>query len=550
MSLSLRSESAPQPPINASLAQETEDLADAPVTHGAATGPDRDAPAAAQGSAGLVDFGGLLRPLNFLRDLPPEIDGGGDGWGWTAGETLDGKNLDRTVLAISTDGSVTISREVTWKWVDRTQPDGTVRRVRVETMDQVVIQTGSDDDEVHVSQREDGSLDVTVNGQTTNVVLEEGQELAIRTGDGNDNVTVEANVEVNVEIDSGDGDDVITALGSGNDRIKAGDGDDIIMVTGGGPDGGDYVDGGRGDDTIIATGGSNVIYGGYGDDTIIVSGDLNYVDAGRGDDNVTVSGNTNVIGGGRGNDTITSNGDNTIYTGRGRDDVRIHGGDATVYGQFGVFDLWHSDTVTVADGASVDQRQVDLPLFAPEHPVDIEGSQEFQDRVESDLDFLEASPAGQEMFEQFRQAREEGHEVTITELENERNGFAGPQGNRGFIGEDSEGEGVDVRISYNPEHFSYETDFHSPIITLYHEMSHAYNGVTGTYQPGTYDNPGHIDDGVNNRERQAVGVETSNEPYDYDGDPSTPPTTHNPYELTENGLREEFGVPLREAYRR
>ncbi len=39
-------------------------------------------------------------------------------------------------------------------------------------------------------------------------------------------------------------------------------------------------------------------------------------------------------------------------------------------------------------------------------------------------------------------------------------------------------------------------------------------------------------------------METSNDPYDYDGNPLTPPTTHNPYELTENGMRERIRYVL------
>lgn len=537
MNLSVRPDSAPLQQIAANLEQGAENIADDPSARDTASAPMTGSQSGSLESTSLVDFGGLFRPMNFLRDLPPEIDGGGEGWGWSSDTTVDGKNLDRAPLAISTDGGVAISREVTWKL------DSNGRRI--ETMDQVVISTGGEADVVHVSQRKDGSLDVTVNGQSTNIVLEDGQELAIRTGGGDDKVTVEANVEVNVDIDSGDGDDVIIALGSGNDRISAGGGDDTITVA----EGGNYVDGGRGDDTIVATGGSSAVYGGYGDDTIIVTGNDNYIDAGRGNDKVTVNGDANVIGAGRGNDTITSNGDNTIYTGRGGSDVQIHGGNATVYGQFGVFDMWHTDTVTVAGDASVDQQQVDLPLFPADHPVNVEGSQEFQDRVESDLDFLEASPAGQQMLEEFRQASANGHEVTITELENERNGFASAR-DPGYIGSDNEGQGTDATIRYNPEHFRPQDEFHSPVITLYHEMSHAYNYVTGTLQPGEYDGPDTIDDGVNNRERQAVGLETSNDPYDYDGDPSTPSTTHNPDELTENGLRDEFGVARREAYRR
>lgn len=491
--------------------------------------------------------GVAVRVVNGLFGLPPQISGTSEGGGFTSGTTTDGARIDRAVLAKSTTDEVVISREVT-----------------AGGHDQVVVTTGDADDHVHVSQREDGSLDVTVNGQSTNIVLGSRQELVIRTQGGDDFVVVDASVSVNVVAELGDGDDTIHASGSGSDRIHGGDGEDTIIVDGGAErrnaDGdliyteGNYVDAGRGDDTVIATGGNNVVYGGYGDDAIRVEGDFNYVDGGRGDDGISVQGDTNVIIGGRGDDDITSSGDNVIYSGRGRDSIEVLAGDSTVYGQFGMFDAWNRDTLTVADGASVDRQQVDLPLFARQAPVEVEGSQAFQDRVESDLDFLEASPGGQQMFDEFRAAAAEGNTVSIRELQNQNNGFAAPLGDRGFIGQASEGEGVDVRISYNPEFFRAGPDgFPNPAVILYHEMSHAYNGVTGTYQPGTYrapDGEPSIDNGVNNRERQAVGVETSNTPYDYDGDPDTPPTTHNPYHLTENGIREEMGLPLRESYRR
>ena len=78
-------------------------------------------------------------------------------------------------------------------------------------------------------------------------------------------------------------------------------------------------------------------------------------------------------------------------------------------------------------------------------------------------------------------------------------------------------------------------------------MSHAYNGVNGTFQPGEYTGPG-PDNGIANAERQAVGLETSAPAFDFDGDPSTPATTANPDHLTENGIREELGMPDRPSY--
>ncbi|WP_373460780.1 M91 family zinc metallopeptidase [Pseudomonas sp. W3I7] len=38
------------------------------------------------------------------------------------------------------------------------------------------------------------------------------------------------------------------------------------------------------------------------------------------------------------------------------------------------------------------------------------------------------------------------------------------------------------------------------------------------------------------------------QPFDFDNDPSTPPTTINPEHFTENGMHREMGRPLRKSY--
>src|SRR3546814_16859061 len=74
----------------------------------------------------------------------------------------------------------------------------------------------------------------------------------------------------------------------------------------------------------------------------------------------------------------------------------------------------------------------------------------------------------------------------------------------------------------------YTTLFRSSV-TLFHEMSHAYNRVNGTFRPGTYTGPGPDSPTptrqIPNAERQAVGLETTADPYDF-GDGSGP-ITHN-----------------------
>src|SRR3546814_1664839 len=81
-------------------------------------------------------------------------------------------------------------------------------------------------------------------------------------------------------------------------------------------------------------------------------------------------------------------------------------------------------------------------------------------------------------------------------------------------------------------------------------MSHAYNGVNGTFLPGTYTGPGPASPTptrqIPNAERQAVGLATTADPYDF-GDGSGP-ITHNPTALSENGLRAAMGLEWRPSY--
>ena len=89
-------------------------------------------------------------------------------------------------------------------------------------------------------------------------------------------------------------------------------------------------------------------------------------------------------------------------------------------------------------------------------------------------------------------------------------------------------------------------------------MAHAFNGATGTYQPGNQQAFG-LDGNpierygqpvfVNNVEYQALGLAIEDgELFDHDNNPLTRPTTLNPSPFTENALRQEMGVPLRDRY--
>ena len=87
--------------------------------------------------------------------------------------------------------------------------------------------------------------------------------------------------------------------------------------------------------------------------------------------------------------------------------------------------------------------------------------------------------------------------------------------------------------------------FEPSIITLFHELCHAYNHVTGTRLNGVSEASADGDRAriqLSNEELQTLGLPTSAEPFDFDNDPDTVPTTTNPEPFSENGLRKELGL--------
>lgn len=479
--------------------------------------------------------------------------------------------------------NVTIERERTI-----TDPDRLGRQFV--TNDQLVFSTGAGDDTVRVTNNDDGSLAIEVNGEEFRVEMARGQQLTLRTGAGDDVIDIAPDVRVSLIIDAGDGADQITT-GAGDTLVFGGAGDDVITLG----SGNHYVEAGAGDDVVIGGDGYNVIYGGDGDDVLIGGNGGNYIDGGAGDDRLSAGAGDDILIGGRGNDHIdlgadsevevqsgdtlshialdqgvplsaliranpqlanpnlihpgqliqverTGGGVNRVYAGDGDDRVVNAGASDVIHAQ-------STDRVSGNDSVRVVNIEIDPALG---QSIRIEGSPEFRERVMADLDFLRSSPNGQQMLAELDRAAGNGNTVTLRELENENNGFATES--RPGTWRDTEirngqaGAGGDTDIVYNPS-FSDPAIFPAPSVVLYHEMSHAYNAVTGTFQPGSYNGPDVQDHGVPNAERQAVGLEASAPPFDFDRDPATPPTTTNPRPLTENGLREELNLPLRPSYR-
>lgn len=480
-------------------------------------GSDASAPAATPGG-GVDDVIGRQDDASEGR----RIDGSAENAGQRSQRsTPDGKPI--VVDPLFSGTGVEIARE-------RTVADGSYV-----SSDQLVLTTGARDDVIGVRQRDDGTLDVNVNGESYEVRLGEGQELTLRAGAGDDVIEVAANVKVNIVVEGGDGDDTITT-GAGDDRIDGGAGNDTIASGAGRDD----VFGNTGNDVITGGAGVNIIHGGDGDDAITAGSGTNFIEAGAGDDLIQGGGASDILSGGTGNDRIVvGNGDSRVYAGAGKDTVENAGTRATVYAEVG-------DLVNAAANARPTVVNVVIDASAGQS-IRVEGSEGFVQRIQAELDFLRASPVGQQMLAEFDRAADvKGNVVTIKELANEQNGYAQTFSGDADIRNGRAGAGGNVDISYNP---SFHMDaFPAPVVVLYHEMSHAYNGVNGSFQPGTYRGEGPDSGRVPNAERQAVGLETSAAPFDFDGNPATPATTTNPDHLTENGLREELGLPDRPSY--
>lgn len=473
---------------------------------------------------GLLQTAAIEPTARLAADGTVEIDGSATNpQQRTQTSTPDGKPVQ--VDPLHDGAEVSIARE-------RTLADAGGGRQYV-SADQIVLTTGAKNDQVNVTQRDDGTLDVAVNGEQYALRLTENQELTLRSGDGNDVVTVAANVKVNIVVDAGAGDDTVTT-GAGNDRVDGGLGNDRIDSG----DGRDDVFGNSGDDTLDAGDGDDVVYGGDGADRLAGGAGVDFIEGGRGNDELDGGAGKDMLSGGLDDDTLRGGeGDDAIYTGAGKDTVDNRSGSDTVYAQNAI------DLINAASGAR--NTVVNVEIGAAKG-VSIEGSDAFKQRVGAEIEFLRSSPNGQRMLAQFDQAAARGNSVTIKELANEQNGYAQTFSNDADIVNGRPGRGGDVQISYNPSF--HMAEFPAPVVVLYHEMSHAYNGVNGTFQQGTYSGTGPDDGRVPNAERQAVGLETSAPAYDFDGDPATPKTTANPDHLTENGLRGELGLPDRPSY--
>ena len=304
-----------------------------------------------------------------------------------------------------------------------------------------------------------------------------------------------------------------------------------------GGDGRDYLDAGAGDDHLRGGRGDDTLYGLSGVDHLQGDDDADYLEGGTGTDHLDGGTGNDALSGGRDDDTLRGGtGDDHVYTGHGRDDTDGGAGHDTTYGQ-------------AEDLSRGVEQAVRVDVSEAGSYIKIEGSPDFVERVQADLDMLRASPRGQMMLGTLEQSHEDskhwfhdGNGLTIRETAVE-NSFAF-DGERTFRHDHPS-------VEYNP---SIDTVWNGPPVAIfYHELAHVYDYELDTTVEGRYNGQSGTDqmpDGdqmvsVPNRERQAVGL-----PIDHDGDPHTPNQVdvNHPIEYTENGLRRELGIDDRPRY--
>jgi hypothetical protein len=411
--------------------------------------------------------------------------------------------------------------------------------------DNVTIETGDADDTVKVSQdAKSGEVTVNVNGKDYKYTGAQSENITIRAGKGNDVIEVGKDVKVSFRLEGGEGDDKITG-GAGRD----------------------YINGSKGKDTIYGGGGDDVIYGGD-DDDFLNGGDGNdYIDGGKGNDSAFGDAGNDIVSGGLGDDWVSGGtGDDHLYSGGGKDTLTNLGGKDTFYMQT-------AEDKTLGDAANIKVVNVELIGNPGETSVKIEGSDEFKERVEADLEFYRSSPTGRAMLEAFDKrnkdtgsegfsifgmtfGKKEGYTVTIKETDS--GAAAGPTDRPKTwldVANNKPGEGSSGRVEYpvaertlygnDPTDPNDNWNDAPPSVILYHELAHNYDYLHGTLMPGTYSGTDKTDQGLNNRERVATGL-----PIDHDNDPKTPEqiSPHHPFIYTENALREELGLDRRPSY--
>lgn len=435
--------------------------------------------------------------------------------------------------------------------------------------EQVRITTGDKSDQVRIYSGANGQISAFINGMPYELPISAGdlyQTLVINTDGGDDDVFIDSDINVAVDIYAGDGSDHVRA-GGGKTRVFGGKGDDFIQM--GSANG--LAFGEDGDDVMIAGSGPVVMSGGNHNDRMYAGrGPENrvvYLSGDNGNDELYGGEGKVILNGGLDDDTLVSYRRTTMYTGNGQDRVHSYSPDDHIYAKKNDLISNHYDVKVNEVGASE----------AGKRGFKIEGSPEFTSRIENKLEELRGSPVGQKVLEEMDKLADkigspvtiksapEGGNIDVYRFKTAFSESLPPEERAKYNNAPESGhikDGVPGAVATQAEiviasdHFDGRLGL-SPLVSLFHEMIHAYNGATGTRIPGEQSvtdlggKPlviGGVAVEEDIHELQTVGIPNSGEPFDFDNDSATPPTTINPYPFFENAMREELDIPLRERY--
>lgn len=428
----------------------------------------------------------------------------------------------------------------------------------------IKISTNDKSDTINITVGADNKLTAYINGMPHALPINANDNLKmllISSSGGDNRINIDPRAQTMVQIVTGKGNDRITA-GGGHTWIDAGAGKDYIQLG----SGTGVAYGGDGDDVLVAGEGHAIMSGGNGDDKLYATQTASpkrqvYLNGDNGNDHLYAGAGINVLNGGLGDDTLVGHRQTTFYTGAGKNTVNSYSAQDKIYAQ-------DTDEIHNTGNAPIEYiKHVD----SGKHAFKIEGSPRFISAVENYLEQLRGSPSGQKLLQALDDiAVKNGEPVTIKQSEYDgksyyqfkrpqtdevpdaeyhkqnfpksgyiTNGKAGPAATHAEISVDSANFGLDIN--------------EPPLLQLYHQMVHAFNGGHGTILPGSQPvvgadgKPVEVDGEpttVLDAEYQAIGIPTDGTLYDFDNNPMTPPTATNPAPYTENDMRREMGVPL------
>ncbi|MDQ3485379.1 MAG: M91 family zinc metallopeptidase, partial [Actinomycetota bacterium] len=463
--------------------------------------------------------------------------------------------------------------------------------VAVEVDGKFVVLGTDGADHVKVVHNDDGTITVMV-GQidptTGDVVFREqtlpvGQSnLTIRSGGGDDVIEVPPESRLNITLFAGSGNDLYfggghpgaSVGGGGDDTLSMGAGDDVVFGGAGddeifGGVGVDTIDGQDGNDTIDGGEGYDNVYGGRGDDTLLGGGGNDYLEGGSGDDSLDGGSGDDSLSGGRDDDTIVGGeGDDTMFGGQGTDTYDGGTGVDQAVAEAGET-VENSGTITIELTGSPGDDAIELvqPGWMSDQAWDA-----WLERIDSDLELLRTTPSGRAGLEALDDAsrdsdhawgfwNDEDRHVRILPYgeDNASDGFTVED----WLGGDDLGGNYasppggdladDSLVNAGGMHPS-ALDERPPVASLYHELAHAYDQISGGTPSGDYteelidEETGDVIDSNSapRAEINSVGVDI-----DGDGGYDTLETgdgSEHPGEFTENALRNDLGWDNRESY--